>query len=1114
MSSQQIFTGPTFPFVEHTAFETIAETVDTHPGSVLYIGQREHPKDTTRDRWKKHGPSACLSIRTFDDIVAECYERDQYKGRVTHIDRPLLFRLVELGVEAIDSPMNPFYVDEQFPRAGLVDSAETLYTELEFSGLLSPDAMRTRLIEEGLDDRAHHVAELAEGIETARQDILAAELPDTYRTERMHHVVTMDTPLDALLPAVDAVVLGGFTRFDALERELLERISDTWPTVAIHPTQADTATVAGVDIGASQAFETYRNLGFSREHHTPEPTASPSQRITANLYRHPETAPPTDDIVPADVDLAYVNLETMSDEIRTVAQDIRRQLGAGVEPATIGVVLISPGEYADQIQELFEVYELPYTLQTAIPLTATALGEIVESLCTLASEPRSVDTILALLTNPLVSVSDADEQLDQLELTRVAARVETTKLDTVLEHVDETVAATVESIIQDAATLSTVELDSLAGHLDALFDRLGVHTTLESEDISSELLARETSAQNELDRVLETLALTAPVADLGIGDSTDRLERALAGVSIRHTDYSDEDHVLVCGLAEAFLHDFEHVYMLGLTASHFPSDEERLSFARPIYESHPDFEQKAAGKEARYHAGAILASEASIRVSAPQRSQSGDPYVEADVLTELRRLIDLDALTIEDPDRVPGSQEDVQRAIGEAWPVAPDTQRHAFVAEATETGTFTPEQHARMRNGTACAAARADTILTPYDGKLSPETVAQVHTETDREPYSPSRLETYAACGFKYYMRRVLGIKPPDPLTREPDAGVRGSYVHDTLEHYYLSLQSERGEPVNPGGDFDARQQQLLAVALDRLDTAFADYPDTAFHKQWLTSVLAGLGTPTTNDYYGPDATTDDGRPAARGLLYRFLEHEFSDSAKTTARPTWFEARIGQPYDAGTPIGDGPASIETPQGPVPVHGLIDRVDTVPGTTPTQAVIRDYKTGTYTPGEKEALLGLNFQLPLYALMVEDALSGIETVGAAYYQVSPPTSVNSRSGQLTSQAMATWQGSDDVETPLLRRSYPHFETHDAFRRFVADITPARLGELAIGITEGRFQPTVLDPSDAGCRYCDYAHVCDVRSHQRRELIHHIDENGIAAYVPPMARDVEPEDVVGVK
>jgi ATP-dependent helicase/nuclease subunit B len=1116
MSFSQVFTGHTFPILEHRAFDTVGEIVGNQPESVLYIGQQEHPKDVTRERWKNHGRSACLSISTFDDVVSECYERDQYKGRVTHIDRPLLFRLVELGVEEIDSRANPFYTGDQFPRAGLVDAAENLYTELEFAGLLSSEAMRERLIEEGLDDRARRTAELAEGIETARQKILADELPDTYRTERMHHVITMETPLDELLPAVDAVVLGGFTQFDALERDFLERIANTWPTVALLPTQNDSDTASGIDRGAARALETYLELGFTRDHYEPDsPSAEEPQRsVTANLYRHPENAPSTNEIDLAALGLSYVESETVFDEIRLVAKQIRSQLADGVEPGAIGVVPTSPAEYSDQIQESFDVYELPYSIRTEIPLTETALGEVVESICALASEPRSIDTVLALLTNPLVSVSDEGDPIDYHELTRVAARIETTGLDTILEHVNETVAATTESIVQDATMLSTVDLESLPGHLDALLERLGVLTTLESDDVSSEFRGRESSARERLNRVLETLVLSAPAADPDIGDPTKRLERALAGVSIRGSGSPDDENVVVCSLGEAFLHEFDHVYMLGLTASHFPSDTERLSFAQPIYEAHPDFEQKDAGQEARYQFGAVIAGDASIQLSAPQRSQNGDPYVEADVLTELRRLINLDEVTITGDGVVPGSQEDVQRVIGKILGSASDSRREALIDEAVDAGTFGPKQYIRIRNGVECSSARADATLTPYDGKLSPETVAKVHAEKTRKPYSPSRLETYAACGFKYYMRRVLGIKTPDPLTREPDPGVRGSYIHDTLEHYYLSLQSESGEPVNPGGDFDERQDQLLEVALTRLDNAFADYPETAFHDQWLTSVLAGLGTPEENVYYGPDGETDEGKPVSRGLFYRFLEHEFEEPAKTTGRPTWFEARVGQPYDAGTPISDNPAIIETPHGSVPIHGLIDRVDTVPGTTPLQAVVRDYKTGTSIPGEREALLGLNFQLPLYALMAEDALDGIETVGAAYYQVSPPTSVNSRSGQITSQEMATWQGSDDVETPLLRRSYPHFETHEAFRGFVEEITAARVGELATGIEKGRFQPTVLDPSDAGCRYCDYAHVCDVRSHQRQETIQHIDDNAISAYVPPMARDVDAEDVVGVE
>jgi hypothetical protein len=108
-----------------------------------------------------------------------------------------------------------------------------------------------------------------------------------------------------------------------------------------------------------------------------------------------------------------------------------------------------------------------------------------------------------------------------------------------------------------------------------------------------------------------------------------------------------------------------------------------------------------------------------------------------------------------------------------------------------------------------------------------------------------------------------------------------------------------------------------------------------------------------------------------------------------------------------------------------VHGDIDRIDLVPDTTPTQLVVRDYKTGN-VPGEKDTLLGLRFQLPLYALLAEDALEDVEVVGGAYYQVKPPGEVSSRRGQVTSKEMVEWEEAEEIETPLVYRRKPVFET----------------------------------------------------------------------------------------
>jgi len=1117
MSTRDLVTGPSLPDLESHAFREVAATVNTHPESVLYLTPQDLPRDQSRERWREVGPSAALRVESFDSLVAEWYEQDQFKGAVTHIDRPLLFRLVELGVEGIDSPANPLYTGDRFPQSGLVQEAESLFTELEFAGLLSADAMRDRLVAEGVPNRAEHVGELADAIRHAREEILEDELPDTYRTERMHHVINAAASPDTVFPSVEAVVIGGFTQFDALERDFLNCIAETWPTVALLPLQTETDAATGVDCGAQRALDTYHELGFTR---TPidqpaDDDVTTRRRIARSLFRHPEQAPTTDHVTADDLAVTVHEPATIPDEIRLVARDIRRRLGAGASPADVGVVLTSPTEYSDQLRDVFETYEIPVALETDTPLADTALGEVVQAICELGRDRRTIDSMLELLTNPLVAVSNGAERFDHRELTHVAARIETNRLDSALAHMEDAAAAEIELVLQDIDTLAAASLSELDGQLDALLDRVGVSAALAGDrEISESVRQRERQARDKLDRVVETLALTDSAANPAIGDTVDRLERSLAGVSIPDATSTHEESVVACPLNEALAYEFEHVYVLGVTESHVPSNPDRTAFAEPIYDSHPDFAQRDASAEARYHLGAVLGNHASLQFSVPQRSLTGDPFVEADFLTELRRVCDVDALTVAANDSPPGCAEDAQRAIGRVVDEAGQDAARDLLDDGVTAGTFDAAQRTRMEFGVACATARACADLTAYDGQLSPEMVARVHDQGAREPYSPSRLETYAACGFKYYMRRVLDIDTPDEITREPHAGDRGSFLHDVFEHYYLARQSAAGESVHPGrGDTD-REATLLRVALARLDEAFDEYDTTGFHEEWLTKVFAGLGTPTSNPYYGPDGTTSDGRPVARGLFYRFLHHEADELAKATARPTWFEARIGTPHDGGTPVQDDPALIPTQHGDVPIHGLIDRVETVPGTTPTQLVVRDYKTGNSIPSAREALLGVKFQLPLYALMAEDAFNDVETVGGAYYQVSPPSSVNSRKGLVTSQEMAAYARSDDPGTPLLRYSYPDIETHDAFRQFIEAQTPQRLGTLTTALSNGRFHPTVLDPADAGCRYCDYADVCDVRPHHRRETMDAIEDSDDTVYVPPMARDLDVADVVEVE
>jgi len=50
---------------------------------------------------------------------------------------------------------------------------------------------------------------------------------------------------------------------------------------------------------------------------------------------------------------------------------------------------------------------------------------------------------------------------------------------------------------------------------------------------------------------------------------------------------------------------------------------------------------------------------------------------------------------------------------------------------------------------------------------------------------TPSALNTYLDCTFKFYLKYIAGIKEPDSVTEEIDAGTFGNLLHNTMQYVY-----------------------------------------------------------------------------------------------------------------------------------------------------------------------------------------------------------------------------------------------------------------------------------------------------------------------------------------
>ncbi len=256
------------------------------------------------------------------------------------------------------------------------------------------------------------------------------------------------------------------------------------------------------------------------------------------------------------------------------------------------------------------------------------------------------------------------------------------------------------------------------------------------------------------------------------------------------------------------------------------------------------------------------------------------------------------------------------------------------------------EDDARARP-LALLRARRSRSFTEWDGNVGEIDGDQLMAAGKK--VSPTSLETYGACGYRYFARTVLRLNVVD----EPDeremmgAAERGSVIHRVLERFFIH-QQERGRPTVKETWTAADETLLLKFADEELANA------------------AARGQTGLEVYSRHEART------IGSDLRQFLVADDALRQATGAVPAAFEQAIPETEIAG----------------VTLRGRVDRIDRTPDGS--AAWVIDYKTGsTYEfrdiikGNDSDPLLGgRKLQLPTYLAAAGDA----ETAVAMYWFVS--------------------------------------------------------------------------------------------------------------------------------
>jgi ATP-dependent helicase/nuclease subunit B len=412
----------------------------------------------------------------------------------------------------------------------------------------------------------------------------------------------------------------------------------------------------------------------------------------------------------------------------------------------------------------------------------------------------------------------------------------------------------------------------------------------------------------------------------------------------------------------------DHVFILGLGEGSFP----RLAAAEPIFDEQERHLLKSVGIHLRgvadrmpeemllFH-GLVCQARRRLVLSYPAVDGKGQALLPSSFLAAL-----LDCF---EPGRVPvRSRRMLIEGLGRDEPLSPAEFRVEAAARQQLPADLPDDLAENLRAATLVAGRRLGCRdHTPYDGLLRhPAVLAELRERFGGDKVvSPTALETYIACPFRFLLEDVLHLEPLEEPGEDIEGNERGLVFHRALAGLHRALK-ERGID-GPTADVD----QLISEQLDAEVKRHAGHASRAAEALW---------------------QIEGRRLQRRAARYRAHWEKFVAAwaeLNVVPRPEHLERGFGMAAGDGEPPAP-PLVIQGDAIEVRLGGRIDRVDVAETANGRFFWVVDYKTGrsgNYTPASVKSFERL--QLLLYALAAERLLFAdgpARPLGVAYWLVT--------------------------------------------------------------------------------------------------------------------------------
>lgn len=699
-------------------------------------------------------------------------------------------------------------------------------------------------------------------------------------------------------------------------------------------------------------------------------------------------------------------------EIRGVFRDV---VDSGIALDQVEVVYTTEAPYLPLLVAAAERYDLQVAFAEGIPVTLTTPGQALASYYRWIQKGFDAGELAAMCRARLVTFARVVAPEARVEPYRVASLVRRARARkgraqclAALDRLYEELSAANRD--RDETPDDVAQLPSARGVLETLFAQTPSGTTsVEAlatagirflEDFAAVRTGRDTKARESLaDRLAQlgsTVERTAPASWIA--------EQLAELVSTHHVEASvaEPGHLYVVPLERSGYSGRRHVYVVGMDEGSFPGtvtedplllDDERARLSKHVTL------QRSRPAERVWHLVRLLSMAPGpvTLVANRQDLADGRERYPSALFQQVAAQCALE------PERF-----EITPAVDDALD---ETEVWLALRGASGGTSHLASLFPALARGRRAAEKRAQDALTRFDGWLG-EATPHLAPGPNGRVFSASRLETLARCPYRYFLKYVLEIVPPEETEPDPsrwlDPRAFGALLH-RLFHTFMKRLAARGEQPD-----EAQHADLLEALLEELIEAFVDHIP-----------------PPTEAAFRADVRRL--RRAARVFLT-------AESRRDGVQPVGFEVSFGYGRSDGLHHPDPITVRLSDDVDLPLRGRIDRVDR----TDQGYAIWDYKTGSAGPYDERDLLSntTHLQWVLYAYALERILAENgrpSTVHRSGYYFANDREHGRRIGQ-----------APPPREELARRLRPLIELAESGRFYHVQKTKQ-------------------------CRYCDYNRIC---------------------------------------